>query len=442
MANPFIADAPSHTSADVNRRRMMAQMLMQQGMAPDQGTQMAGGYAIRNSPLQGLAKMLSVYGSTKLGKEADDMEGQLKERGAEDVTRFVEALRGNPAQPAHELAPDMMGPTAPEQAAVPGDMNKALALALRSENPMLQQAGGNLLSANISSAMPKAPKWERVELPTGDGGKQVGFVDMNAQNPMQTFREGGKDPAKMEVSGGNVYNPYQVQPGQQFTPPANPAQDLLLPGPDGQLIPNDTLIKAKQSIAKSGAANTNVKVENKLGEGVAAQVGPMAKESLEKAVSAQSTLSTIGSIREAMSKGNVILGPTAGARQGALRVLDLINAAPKDTPEALANTRQVEQGLAMIELEAAQIMKGQGSVTESERGIIKRAAAGEIGNLSPGELETALKAIERNSKSRLASHEQTVKRLRSNQSTAPVADFYAAPPAPAAASGWSIKPVP
>lgn len=440
MDNPYISSAPN--MFDAKRKDAMAQMLMQQGLAHDGGTQFAGGYAIRKSPLEGLAKALMVYKGQQLANESTEDQKQMQQQGMQDVSRFVEALRGTPARPAYELAPDMQGPTAPEQSAIPGDVNRAMAIALQSQNPMLQQAGGALLQSNVAASMPKAPKWERVELPAGDGSKRVGFVDMNSANPLQTFREGGKDPAKMEVSGGNVYNPYQVQPGQQFTPPANPAQDLLLPGPDGQLIPNDPLIKAKQSIAKSGAGNTSIKVENKLGEGVAAQVGPMAKESLEKAVSAQSTLSTIGSIREAMSKGNVILGPTAGARQGALRVLDLINAAPKDTPEALANTRQVEQGLAMIELEAAQIMKGQGSVTESERGIIKRAAAGEIGNLSPAELETALKAIERNSKSRLASHEQTVKRLRSNQSTAPVADFYAAPPAPAAAGGWSIKPVP
>jgi hypothetical protein len=67
----------------------------------------------------------------------------------------------------------------------------------------VQSAGGSLLA---SMTKLKEPKWEKVELPTPQGGKRVGFVDVNAPDPVATFRLGGEVGAKAEYinAGGEM----------------------------------------------------------------------------------------------------------------------------------------------------------------------------------------------------------------------------------------------
>ena len=55
--------------ADIDRRRAYAQALQQQGMTPLGPTEMAGGWAVKKSPLEGLAKMLQAYTGMK-GQDA------------------------------------------------------------------------------------------------------------------------------------------------------------------------------------------------------------------------------------------------------------------------------------------------------------------------------------------------------------------------------------
>jgi hypothetical protein len=88
-----------------------------------------------------------------------------------------------------------VGPGRPYEPAKGPDLAKALQLSMGSVNPMVQSAGGSLLGA----MMPKAAKWEKVELPTPEGGKRVGFVDMNSPNPESTFRLGGQQGPKTEL---------------------------------------------------------------------------------------------------------------------------------------------------------------------------------------------------------------------------------------------------
>ena len=83
----------------------------------------------------------------------------------------------------------------PARAAVGPDLARALEMSMGSINPMVQSAGGALLAQMVK---PKEVKWEKVELPTASGGKRVGFVDINAPDPVATFRLGGEVGAKTE----------------------------------------------------------------------------------------------------------------------------------------------------------------------------------------------------------------------------------------------------
>lgn len=160
------------------------------------------------------------------------------------------------------------------------------------------------------------------------------------------------------------------------------------------------------------AASANVYMGDKE---LAKQLGGIAAKNVEasqnSAEGAQSSNAAIGAIRAAMNKGGVILGPGAQARQVGKRVGQIIGAGTQESADSLANTKAVEQGLAMIELDAAKLMKGQGQITEAERAIISRAAAGRINELTPQELEVAMKAIERNNNRAISQHQQRLKQL-------------------------------
>jgi hypothetical protein len=123
--------------------------------------------------------------------------------------------------------------------------------------------------------------------------------------------------------------------------------------------------------------------------------------------SANETLINVEKMLPALDKA--ILGPAADYRTAMLRIGQQLGVAGADANEQLANTRIVVQGLAQQELDAAAQMRGQGSLTEGERGILRRAAAGDQ-TLSAAEIRQALSTAQKTARYRLASQEDYLKR--------------------------------
>ena len=201
-------------------------MLQAQSMQPNERFSY-NGIEARIPATAGLAKMLQGFTSRMMQKKGLEEEKALGEKyqaqSAGEARDFLSALRGTPAVPEKAMPKTSFAPsgsdltdvnvprvpegyektgniiqpayTVPAVAGVPADRGKALGLAMQSINPMIQSAGGALLAAE----MPKATKWEKVELPTPEGGKRVGFVDINSPNPEATFRLGGQQGPKSEL---------------------------------------------------------------------------------------------------------------------------------------------------------------------------------------------------------------------------------------------------
>jgi hypothetical protein len=123
--------------------------------------------------------------------------------------------------------------------------------------------------------------------------------------------------------------------------------------------------------------------------------------------SANQTLANVDRMLPALDKA--ILGPGADYRTAMLRIGQQLGVAGADANEQLANTRVVVQGLAQQELDAAAQMRGQGGLTEGERGILRRAAAGDQ-TLSAAEIRQALTTAQKTSKSRLAEQQDYLQR--------------------------------
>ena len=72
--------------------------------------------------------------------------------------------------------------------------------------------------------------------------------------------------------------------------------------------------------AKAGAANTSIKVENKTGEGLASQVGPMMKDSTAIAEGAVKQVDAAQRIVKAIDSSSIYSGPGAEIRMKTAQV--------------------------------------------------------------------------------------------------------------------------
>jgi hypothetical protein len=112
----------------------------------------------------------------------------------------------------------------------------------------------------------------------------------------------------------------------------------------------------------------------------------------DAASSANDTLRNIDMIAPALDQA--VLGPGADYRTTMTRIGSQLGIAGPNAEATLQNTRQVVQGLAQAELTAAGAMKGQGQITENERALLKRTAAGDQ-SMTAAELRTGMAAMQK-----------------------------------------------
>jgi hypothetical protein len=152
--------------------------------------------------------------------------------------------------------------------------------------------------------------------------------------------------------------------------------------------------------------------------------GTLATKRLESglgaAEAANNTLRNIDMIVPALD--TAVLGPAADYRTTMLRVGQQLGIAGANAEQTLASTRQVVQGLARSEMDAAAGMKGQGEISQSERALIGRTAAGDQ-SMTSGELRTAMAAMQKLANQRLKSYQgllQTSQTIPGFQAIAPM----------------------
>ncbi len=92
----------------IDQRRQIAQALMQRGMQDQGGTQMAGGVAIRNSPIAGLANALSAYTGGKMlnqtNKDSTDLANRRQQMLADTLKQGLANYQQDPMAAITTLA--------------------------------------------------------------------------------------------------------------------------------------------------------------------------------------------------------------------------------------------------------------------------------------------------------------------------------------------------
>jgi len=199
IQDPYAAQA-----ADIARRQKMAEIMQAQALQPIEKFSY-NGIEARISPYQGLAKMLQAYmggrGQAAALEEQKALGEKVRSEQQGQIKDFMSAMTGTPETTVSTgpIAPELMTeermPFTTDKIipAVAPDRQKALALALQSSSPMLQSAGGSLLT----SILPKTPKWQ-ASTKFNDKGEEIhGFVDINSPQPEDTFRASSTKPAAL-----------------------------------------------------------------------------------------------------------------------------------------------------------------------------------------------------------------------------------------------------
>ena len=189
-------------------------------------------------------------------------------------------------------------------------------------------------------------------------------------------------------------------------PEASPAEVRILQA-TGTPITLANIMQLRRSGAASQTVDIKMPGNQQFLSGVGTDISKTLSDLTAGATAANQTLANVDRILPALDKA--VLGPGADYRTTLLRVGQQLGIAGANANEVLAQTATVVQGLAQSELDAAAQMKGQGTLTDAERAILRRAAAGDQ-SLTAVEIQTSLKAAQKNANARLKLQQDYVKR--------------------------------
>ncbi|ABR91432.1 Hypothetical protein mma_2194 [Janthinobacterium sp. Marseille] len=450
IGNPFTSAQAAQTmqalppdlavqQAQVTRQQQLADLLRKQSLDPSGGTEVVNGWAVRKSPLEGLAKLAQGLGANFTQTQADKRQGELTQEGnkqlVEGLQKYQSLMQGTPAQNT-PIVDDEYGAQTITSPAVPGNKQAALAALLQSGHPMLQQMGAAQLTAKPDSMFSKVDPKDFTQESVAKFAATQNYADLVPAR-------------KMEVApSGVAFNPYSVKEGTTFQDPNKPFNV----GADG-IVPNLPYQDYEKSKAKAGASNVNVKTDVKMGESLGQQVGPMMKDSTAAAEGAVKQVDAAQRIVKAVDSNKIFAGPGAGAKMTLTQIADGLGVTGADEKEKIANTRTAIRGLAELTLQGRQQMRGQGAITESEGALATKAMSGDITDLTAAEVKMLAKASERAARFNYAEHQRKMKVMQSNPSLQGIAPFYQGPEmlpemanpdvkTPASNNGFSIRRLP
>jgi len=143
--NPFsLPSSYQQELTGIDRRRQLAQSLLQNSMQPQQG-QMVSGHYVSPGIAGGMGQILGAYLANKGINTADQQEKMVTDRYNTDrnkvLAEALQAREGVPAQTIDNPQPEGVDHAGTVQAAVPGSNKKMAEILAGSQFPELQQMG-------------------------------------------------------------------------------------------------------------------------------------------------------------------------------------------------------------------------------------------------------------------------------------------------------------
>lgn len=240
-----------------------------------------------------------------------------------------------------------------------------------------------------------------------------------------TLAEGAKLVRENPLTG-KVETVAEGQTKEKATPAEIQGYNLAVnQGYTGSFLDYQTALK------KAGVQNTIVNVAGKtFASEFSKGAGEAVNNAFAAAQGAVGTLGRIETLKPILEGGKLFSGTLGNSQVAGARLADALGIGGKDNSERLQNTSLAMQQLAGLELNAAEAMKGQGAITENERGLIKRAAAGDLMNMTAKEVAALLGGLEKTANYKISIHENNLKRLKQNPDLSAVAQYYELPTVP------------
>lgn len=327
----------------IKRRQAIAQAMMMQGLQQQGGTEFApGGFAVKRSPLEGIAKMAQTYFGAKGIKGGDDELKALKEqeraRVAEAMDSYTQATTPQPEIP---MPPDEIGGGPGLPARNPSAEDKrAAAMKLMGSVGDPRDAAKLLVADAMKTPEVKAYK-------PGDvlykDGKQVGSIPDRPERP---------------VVAPSAVREYEFAKTQGY---------------------QGTFEQWQTNQRKAGATRVNVSssTEKKYGEQFAGFTAKADVDLLDSARKAPALAERANRIKETLATGKVITGAGADMRLSLGKALNLVGASDAET---IANTETLATSMAQNTLDAIKA-SGLGSGTgfsNADRDFLEKAVGGKI----------------------------------------------------------------
>lgn len=363
--------------------------------------QLAQGLLGRGGGMQRLAGGLQGYGGVMA--QAAQAEEEKKRRALQEqmLMQQLEAAKAAQAERAAAAA---------KQQAIEG----AYRGAIRSPAQQALAGGGGPTVGNAAKMQGLTPAIDQNALIQG----------LSQDDPMAAYQMMAPKPADFKVVGDAL-----VQTNAQGGPkPVYERQkpvdmnQLMIPDGKGGYIINQQLLDAKSQIAAKGATNIGMpRIEVKMGDSVAGQVGPMAKDSRTQAQGAVGMFDSAERIQKALDSGKVSAGPFTTQIN---TVKQLVQKVGGGNDEGIRQTRQVIKSLAQMAVEARKELAGQGAVTENEAAAVGKAESGDINDLTTGELQDLVTLTKRAAHLRAKSHKGLLDSMGESDGTRGTVPFY------------------
>lgn len=196
----------------------------------------------------------------------------------------------------------------------------------------------------------------------------------------------------------------------------------LVKNEQGKWVADPELFNLRLQERKAGATNIGMpKIEMKMGEGVASQIGPMLKDSKIATQGATKMFDAADRIEKALASNKVIAGPFAS------KIVTVKQFIGQGNSDSVRQTRQVIRALAESSVEARKELQGQGAVTESEAQAVQKAESGDIDNLTTGELADLAKLNKRAAHYRVQRHQAMLDEAGTSDATSKMVPFFKVP---------------
>lgn len=275
-------------------------------------------------------------------------------------------------------------------------------------------AGGGGPTVGNAAAMPKVDPFNQ---------QLFEAMRLGQIKPMDYLTATKKDNAPIKLAAGEglyqpgTYKPLVLNPKEDATPKEWTLYQLS--GAPERGISFDQWDLTRK---KAGATNIGMpKIEIKMGESVAGQVGPMVKDSKVQVQGAVGMFDSADRIQKALDSGKVSTGPFTTQIQ---TVKQLIQKVGGGSDDGIRQTRQVIKGLAQMSVEARKELQGQGQVTDSESAAVAKAESGDINDLTTGELQDLVTLTKRAAHYRAKNHQSLLDSMSAQDATKGSVPFY------------------